>query len=117
MPSPRFGVSFTPLTVRNPRCDAVGTGFLPADHPRATKSQSNDCFPAGQDQNRPAAAVGYQTWRVKMGFITPEEGKRAPFEVGTEWMAGIWTHLPSVLAIVTLAVFILYFASRCRSES
>ncbi len=64
-----------------------------------------------------AAAVGYQTWRVKMGFITPEEGKRAPFEVGTEWMAGIWTHLPSVLAIVIMAVFILYFASRCRSES
>jgi putative OPT family oligopeptide transporter len=64
-----------------------------------------------------AGAVGYQTWRVNTGRITAEEGSRAPLEVGTEWAAGLWTHLPAVLAIVVMAGFILFFASRCRSRS
>jgi hypothetical protein len=64
-----------------------------------------------------AGAVGYQTWRVKRGRITAEEGKLAPLEVGSEWAAGLGAHLPAVLAIVVMAGFILYFARRCRSGS
>jgi putative OPT family oligopeptide transporter len=61
-----------------------------------------------------AAGVGYQTYRVSTGRITAEEGRHAPLEIGTEWAADLWIHLPSVLALAVLALFIAYFAHRCR---
>ncbi|MHC4422104.1 MAG: OPT family oligopeptide transporter [Planctomycetota bacterium] len=61
-----------------------------------------------------AAAVGYQTYRLKSGAITAEEGERIPLEIGTTWAADLWTHLPQLLAVALLVLFIAYFARQCR---
>ena len=60
-----------------------------------------------------AAAVGYQTYRLKSGAITAEEGQRMPLEIGTTWAADLWSHLPQLLALVLLALFIAFFARQC----
>ena len=61
-----------------------------------------------------AAAVGYQTYRLKSGAITAEEGQRMPLEIGTAWAAELWVHLPQLLALGLVALFIAYFARQCR---
>jgi putative OPT family oligopeptide transporter len=61
-----------------------------------------------------AAAVGYQTYRLKSGAITAEEGQRMPLEIGTTWAADLWAHLPQLLALVLVVLFIAYFARQCR---
>jgi putative OPT family oligopeptide transporter len=61
-----------------------------------------------------AAAVGYQTYRLKSGAITAEEGEGIPLEIGTTWAADLWTHLPQLLAVVVVVLFLGYFAQQCR---
>jgi putative OPT family oligopeptide transporter len=60
-----------------------------------------------------AGVVGYQVYRVNSGAITEEEGQTMPLEVGSQWAADLWTHLPSILALAVMGVFVVYFARRC----